>query len=96
MPHQKRPRDLSKDRITCPTCAGKGNIPNPEMIGATLAKERKAAGVSGKAIALRMDLSPGYISDVELGRRGITPPRIDEYRKALAAEIADKAKKTAK
>lgn len=84
----KRPRDLSKDTITCPTCLGKGKVPNPDNIGDVLRKERLKAGVQQKAIALRMDISGGYLSDMEKGRRPMSAQQIEQYREAIQIEKA--------
>lgn len=94
MPKQKRPkrqRDLSVARIECPTCAGKGTVPNPDNIGDVLRRERLAAAVQGKAVALKMDISTGFFSDLEHGRRKFSAQQIDRYREALKEIAAEQS-----
>ncbi len=55
----------------CPTC-GQGR---PVPIAGALRRARKAAGMTQRQIAERLDLSPQYISDIEAGRRPC-PPRV--------------------
>ena len=52
-------------------------------IGAGMREARKAAGVSGRALAARLQCSPAYVSDLELGRRCWTPEKLRWYRDAL-------------
>ncbi len=46
---------------------------------------RKAAGKGLRQIAGAMKLSPAYISDLELGRRGWGDALIERYKKAVKA-----------
>jgi len=67
-----------KTTADCPKCGGSGKqeIINPEA----LRKRRKAAGLSLRDMAKRLELSPPYISDVERGNRPCTPWLEHEYR----------------
>lgn len=52
-------------------------------IGAEMREARKVAGVSGRQLAARLQCSPAYVSDLELGRRCWTPEKMRWYRHAL-------------
>lgn len=58
-------------------------MPNPDNIGDVLRKERLKAGIQQKAVAADMGLSPGFLADVEKGRRNFTASQIDGYRESL-------------
>lgn len=52
-------------------------------IGSEMREARKVAGVSGRQLATRLQCSPAYVSDLELGRRCWTPEKMRWYRDAL-------------
>lgn len=52
-------------------------------IGAEMRQARKASGVSGRQLAARLQCSPAYVSDLELGRRCWTPEKLRWYRDGL-------------
>jgi len=52
-------------------------------IGAGMREARTASGVSGRQLAARLQCSPAYVSDLELGRRCWTPEKLRWYRDAL-------------
>lgn len=70
--------------IKCPTCSGKGHIPDGWRMGEILRAERKAAWVTAKALAAQMGISPAYLCDMEWGRREISPAKVSQYRQALS------------
>lgn len=53
-------------------------------IGAEMREARQKAKISGRQIAARMELSPAYVSDLELGRRCWTPEKLRWYVDALS------------
>jgi transcriptional regulator with XRE-family HTH domain len=74
---------MSKQMV-CPKCGGAGMIDDPRAIGADMRKKRQAAGLSLRAVAGRMAISPMYLSDLELGRRtGWSEPLQASYLAAL-------------
>lgn len=78
-----------KKRIKCNDCLGAGVIDNPETIGSVLRAERIAAGVSQKAIADRMGVKQGYVSNCETNYNRycrFSPVQVREYRAALKKE----------
>lgn len=60
----------------CPTC-GK---PRKITRGSELRALRIRAGLTLSELARSLDLSKGYVSDVELGRRSVTPGLLRAYR----------------
>lgn len=54
-------------------------------IGSEMREARKAAGVSVRALSSRLQCSPAYVSDLELGRRCWTPEKLRRYRDALTS-----------
>lgn len=69
--------------MQCPRCSGSGFIPDPRHQGSRARALRREAALSLREIARRMDLSAGYISDLELGRRGWNDELMKRYIKAL-------------
>lgn len=63
-------------------------------IGAEMREARKRDGISGRQIAERMNLSPAYVSDLELGRRCWTPEKLRWYLDAMRpnSELSDSPK----
>jgi predicted transcriptional regulator len=55
-------------------------------IAAHLKSKRQKAGLSLREVARRMQFTPAYVSDVELGRRGCPIGFADEYLKAIGIE----------
>jgi DNA-binding transcriptional regulator YiaG len=56
------------------------------VIAAHLKAKRQKAGLSLREVARRMQFTPAYVSDVELGRRGCPVKFADEYLKAIGIE----------
>lgn len=54
----------------CNKCGGTGTVVDPVYVGGNMRKFRKDAGKSLRSVAKAMGLSVGYLSDLELGRRG--------------------------
>jgi transcriptional regulator with XRE-family HTH domain len=73
--------------MKCDKCNGSGNIPDHKKVGADLRLKRKRARVSLRAIARRLQFSPAYISDLELGRRNWTEQLKLGYELALSLEV---------
>lgn len=61
--------------MKCKYCNGSGDIPS----GKELRALRHAALASQKDVASRLNLSPGYICDIELGRRLASPKIVATY-----------------
>ena len=52
-------------------------------VGKAMRKLRQKAGLTGREVARRMNLSAAYVSDLELGRRGWNAERRRAYTSAL-------------
>lgn len=74
---------LPKGAKYCPRCGGTGTVPDPAYHGEQARQRRIKAGVTLRQIAKRMGLSVGYLSDLELGRRGWSEGLTQRYIKAL-------------
>jgi len=68
---------------SCPTCGGRGTVSNPVEIGAALTELRKAAGLSCREMARRMNFTAAYICDLEHGRRAWKANLFDAYMRGL-------------
>jgi transcriptional regulator with XRE-family HTH domain len=53
---------------------------NPEY----LRQAREEAGVSLRAMAREVRLSPPYVSDLERGNRDLSPTMLDQFEQAIA------------
>lgn len=71
------------DTVQCPTCNGSGVIPDRKAQGARMMKIRTDARVTLREVAALLNLSVGYISDMEHGRKGWTPKRVNFYLAAV-------------
>lgn len=71
--------------MACPRCEGSGRIKDPSVTGRQMRALRKASGKSLRHVAGAMRLSPAYISDLELGRRGWADDLIERYKRAVRA-----------
>lgn len=69
----------------CSKCGGSGEVRDPAEQGRQMRALRKASGKSLRHIAGAMRLSPAYVSDLELGRRGWADDLIERYKKAVRA-----------
>ena len=67
----------------CQNCDGSGKTLDPEAIGANMQQLRNAASVTRKEISKLMNLSIGYVSDLEHGRKAWNGIRIVQYITAL-------------
>lgn len=73
--------------MKCWRCQGSGEINDPLVLGQALRKLRVDADVTLHRMAEVLEVSTGYLSDLENGKRGwlgLTPER---YCDALDAEI---------
>ena len=68
----------------CPRCAGLGHIPDSLATGQNMRLARARANLSLREVARRLNWSPAYVFDLELGHRNWTEWRIYLYNKALA------------
>ena len=62
--------DEKRDFMRCPRCKGQGKIFDPIKIGEKVRATRKTNGIKLSLLAREMCLSKGYLSNLELGRRG--------------------------
>ena len=63
---------------TCPTCHGSGKV--EKWTGAELRKKREAAGFGLNEFARLLGVPPPYLSDIELGKRNVTPHVMRLYK----------------
>lgn len=74
--------------MVCWRCQGTGEILDPLVLGQTLRKLRMEAGVTLRRMAEVLDISDGYLSDLENGKRGwIGTVTAERYCDALDEEI---------
>lgn len=59
----------------CPTCHRERRV----VDGGWLRQQRERSGVSLRELARRIGVSPPYLSDVELNRRGRTTKIVEAY-----------------
>jgi ribosome-binding protein aMBF1 (putative translation factor) len=55
---------------TCDHCQGSGMVANFRACGLWVRRAREEAGISLRALAAKLKISPSYLSDLELGKRG--------------------------
>ena len=53
----------------CPTCAGTGRIPSPEMVGLNLLRQIEARAAAGSVGTVRVALHPEYADAIQNSRR---------------------------
>ena len=58
------------------------------MIGHILADRRRALGISQKALAEALGVSPTYLCDMELGRRAFPASRVEALPEGIRAAVA--------
>jgi transcriptional regulator with XRE-family HTH domain len=71
-------------KTVCQTCNGTGWVRDEKAFGATMQAKRKAAKATLQDVAKRMELSIGYISDLEHGRKRWRGGLIIAYVNALS------------
>lgn len=64
--------------VDCKFCAGTGKQPAPEARD-QLRAAREKAGVSMRGLAQALEVSYGYLGDVERGARTLTPALAERY-----------------
>lgn len=68
---------IKVDQATCKRCGGRGKVRTVHP--ASLRERRKAAGLGLREFAKKIGVTPAYLSDVELGRRGVTARMVEAY-----------------
>ena len=67
---------------TCHRCGGSGKLLDSFKVGALMREIRSNKGYSLYDIARRMEFTPPYISDLELGKRQWRQDLVDRYLEA--------------
>lgn len=67
----------------CPHCAGKGTSTDFAALGAMLARERQAKGISGRAMAKKLGISHNALRDFEQARAKFPLKRVAQFRRVL-------------
>lgn len=70
----------------CPECNGKGEVLDDEAIGKEMRFRRETTKLSLRETARRLGFSAAYISDLELGRRGWSSHRVNDYLNAISPD----------
>ncbi len=79
-------REMKVDTtMCCPKCEGTGQVLDPRAQGAKMRELRESRKVSLTEMAEKMDYTPPYLSDLELGRRAWNTDLIRRYKAALKA-----------
>lgn len=68
---------IKAQRVPCPCCGAPRR--GWKFRGEDLRAAREAAGLSLRELARRIELSPAYLSDLELDRRNITAAVVAKY-----------------
>lgn len=71
----------------CPLCDGKGRLHDDRAIGEAMKAIRVEAKLSLRKLALRMNISAPYLSDLERGNRGWSEVRMQSYMDCLTANF---------
>lgn len=69
--------------LPCKHCDGTGRVPDDREIGRKMRRRRIEVGLSLRALAARLGLSPAYLSDLETGRRRWSPLNQKRYWEVL-------------
>lgn len=69
--------------MDCPKCGGSGKVVDPRQEGEALRSYRIGHAVSLRAMAKLLKVTPAYLSDIELGRRGGEGQWMAKYAFAL-------------
>lgn len=69
--------------MTCPRCAGTGEVPNDRAMGAAMRTKRERARVGLREMARRVRLSPSYLCHLEHGENRWSPEMIELYKRTL-------------
>lgn len=64
------------DHPRCPTCNGEGQIRRVD--GTAIRRRRQESDISLRAMALKLEISPAYLSDMELGKRQMSEKTAEE------------------
>lgn len=67
----------------CPRCGGSGRVRDDAETGWAMKGRREQAGLVLREVAAVMNLSVGYVSDLEHGRKPWSEDRIKEYTRAM-------------
>ncbi len=69
--------------LPCRHCNGTGKEPDQRALGVEMRRKRVAANKSLREVAIAMEFSAPYLSDLELGRRLWNSELIASFEKAL-------------
>lgn len=61
--------------VLCSKCNGTGRLPDPPEFGLKMRRERERAGIALRKMAANLDITPGFLCDMEHGRRSWTKDR---------------------
>ena len=67
----------------CRKCNGSGKELDQRAMGAELRRMREESGLSLREVARQLDMVAGYLSDLELGKRGWSVELIGRYENIL-------------
>lgn len=59
------------------------------QIGTALADARKAAGISQRALAGQLRISPSYLCDLEMGKRSFPLARVKDLPESIRRDVAN-------
>ena len=83
---------MSQPTIPCPNCKGSGVVPDRKAQGREMKRRRNAARVTLREVSELTGLSIGYLSDMEHGRKGWTPRKINFYMAAIETVKQERAR----
>lgn len=82
--------DIVNEHLPCSCCKGTGKVLNSDYAATRMSAYRTKREVSLRAVARKMGLSPGYLSDLENGNRGWTQERVDAFKAAVDSLLKPK------
>jgi predicted transcriptional regulator len=71
----------------CKHCGGTGKEPDHRKIGATMRAIRETFHRSLKSVAQDLCISPSYLSDLELGKRGWNEKLKQRFKQIVTGEL---------
>ena len=70
-------------QTNCPHCKGTGKVPDLANAAAAFIARRRKQKLSVREAAVFMEISPGYLSDLENGRRQWSLDLLDKFAEAI-------------